>query len=443
MSASAAAAPRWRAATTRADPLRLVGPGALIVSVAAAAWIAAGAADGPTWIQLPSHTAPAWVLGVLHGVWPLSPEALSAGLLVLGAAYAIALWCAPSIPLRIALAAVVLANLAFTLGPTIVSSDVFGYIAYARELVRGLNPYLSAPAVLGHDAVLPFVYWTHQPSPYGPLFTVLSAPLGLLSPAGALWVYKALAGLAAVTIAWLVARLAPRRGLDPARAAIFVGLNPVLLFYAVSGAHNDLIAVALMTGALALAVTRSERPGGGAAMAVAAAAVKVTVGLALPFVLLLAHRRGRAAGVAGLAVAAVGVAAVALFGTHLFGQVQRITTDARFDIAGSGPDLLARALGTHITTTLRTACTGAAGVVAVAMLVRAWVGADAVAAAGWALAALLASIASLAPWYLVWLLPFAALGRSRGLRITALLATAYLLGAHLPALGGQPWLSAP
>ena len=77
------------------------------------------------------------------------------------------------------------------------------------------------------------------------------------------------------------------------------------------------------------------------------------------------------------------------------------------------------------------------------MLARAWRGADPIAAAGWAFAALLASIASLAPWYLVWLLPFAALGRSRALWVTALLATAYLLAVHLPALGGQPWLSTP
>ena len=37
--------------------------------------------------------------------------------------------------------AIVLANVAFTLGPTIVSTDVFGYIAYARELAsHGLDP---------------------------------------------------------------------------------------------------------------------------------------------------------------------------------------------------------------------------------------------------------------------------------------------------------------
>jgi hypothetical protein len=68
-------------------------------------------------------------------------------------------------------------------------------------------------------------------------------------------------------------------------------------------------------------------------------------------------------------------------------------------------------------------------------------GGDAITAAGWAFLALIASIASLAPWYLAWLMPLAALGRSRRLRMVSLLATAYLILVHLPALGGEPWLS--
>ena len=90
--------------------------------------------------------------------------------------------------MRVALGAVALANLAFTLGPTLVSTDVFGYIAYAREAAaHGVNPYLSAPASIPHDPILQFVYWKGQPSPYGPLFTLLSLPLGLTSPPLALW----------------------------------------------------------------------------------------------------------------------------------------------------------------------------------------------------------------------------------------------------------------
>jgi len=53
------------------------------------------------------------------------------------------------------------------------------------------------------------------------------------------------------------------------------------------------------------------------------------------------------------------------------------------------------------------------------------------------------SIASLAPWYLVWLLPLAALGRSVPLRAVAIAGTLYLIAVHLPALGGKPWIAGP
>jgi hypothetical protein len=82
-----------------------------------------------------------------------------------------------------------------------------------------------------------------------------------------------------------------------------------------------------------------------------------------------------------------------------------------------------------------------AALCALAALVWAWRGKDWVTAAGWAFLALIASIASLAPWYLVWVLPFAALSRSRALTVVALAATGYLVVVHMPALGYVPWLS--
>ena len=169
--------------------------------------------------------------------------------------------------------------------------------------------------------------------------------------------------------------------------------------------------------------------------AVAAAAVKLTLGLALPFILIGARRRGAAARGAMLAIVAIGVPTLVLFGWHFFDQLHRIVSDNQFDIAFSAPDRLAALLGQHIGPFVRAACTAGAGLAAVLAIVAAWRGADPIAAAGWAFLALLASIASLAPWYLVWLLPFAAVARSRPLWIAALLATLYLVAVHMPALG--------
>jgi alpha-1,6-mannosyltransferase len=425
----------------RSSPPTAVGVGALAAAVGASAWIATGAAGSGYLLQLPTGASPHWIDGPLRTLGAaLGAHGLSAALAVLLGSYLVALACAGAIPLRVALGAVALANLAFTLGPTLVSTDVFGYIAYAREAAaHGLNPYLSAPASIPHDPILQFVYWKAQPSPYGPLFTVLSLPLGLTSPALALWSYKALAGAASIALALLAAAVARDRGLNPARAAVFVGVNPVLLFYAVSGAHNDLHGALLLTLAVLLVVRGREAAGGVAA--VAAIAIKVTLGLALPFVLIGARRRWAAATGMALGFAAVGIPSLLLFGPHLLDQVHRIASEHLFDTAFSGPDRLATALGIHIGSGIRLACTAGAATVALAMIAGAWRGGDWITAAGWAFLALLAAIASLAPWYLVWLLPLAAASPSRSLRAATVLATLYLIGVHLPALGGQPWLT--
>jgi Glycosyltransferase family 87 len=435
------------AATERSTPrgaASVLGLSALAAVLCGSVYLAVGAAGGTYLLELPTTASPGWITGPLgtlagHGNW-LQPAQLSAGLIVMIGGYLVALACAGSISTRLALGTVVLANLAFTLGPTIVSTDVFGYIAYGRELaLHGLDPYVSPPLALAHDSILRFVYWQHQPSPYGPLFSIASAPLGFVSGAVALWTYKLAAGAAGIAIALVVSSIARQRGLDPARAAIFVGLNPAVLFYAVSGAHNDLLAVCLVV--IGLALIRRGMEGRGAGAAVAGAAIKLTVGLALPFLVIAARRRGRAVRGAAIAMVLLGVPTLVLFGSHFVDQVHRIATDPLFDTLFSGPDRLAAALGTHITPAIRTLCTSAAGLIALAAFIAAWRGADAVAAAGWAFLALVASVASFAPWYLVWLLPFAALGHSRPLRVATLLVTLYVIAVHVPAFGGVPWLS--
>ena len=418
----------------------VIGAAALTAAVSVAWWIAAGAAGGSYLLSLATGVNPSWSDGPLRALgFSLSPSSFSVALIAFAAAYAVALACADSISLRWALGAVALANLAFTLAPSIVSTDVFGYVAYAREAAHGLNPYVSPPAALGHNSILPLVFWQNEPSPYGPLFTLSSAPLGFLSASAAFWVYKAAAGAAGLALAWLVAAVARARNLSPSRAALFVGLNPVLLLYAVAGAHNDLLAVAFVAAAIGL--LQRGRESAAVAAVVAGAAVKVTLGLALPFVLLGARRRGAALRGAAFALVALGVPTLAVFGPHIFDQLHRITSQQRFDITFSGPRELSDALGRPIDSLVRALCTGAAAAVALVQIVRAARGADYLATSGWAVLALLASIASLAPWYLVWLLPLAAVARSRPLRAAALLATGYLLAVHLPALGGVPFLT--
>jgi hypothetical protein len=66
-------------------------------------------------------------------------------------------------------------------------------------------------------------------------------------------------------------------------------------------------------------------------------------------------------------------------------------------------------------------------VVLVALLVRTWRGADWIASAGWATLALMVAVAWLVPWYIVWLIPLAALALSPRLELAALAMTAFMV----------------
>ena len=53
-------------------------------------------------------------------------------------------------------------------------------------------------------------------------------------------------------------------------------------------------------------------------------------------------------------------------------------------------------------------------------------------ACGWATVAVIVTLSWTLPWYIVWLLPFAALSRSRGLRVAAVLLGIYIYLAWMP-----------
>ncbi len=63
-----------------------------------------------------------------------------------------------------------------------------------------------------------------------------------------------------------------------------------------------------------------------------------------------------------------------------------------------------------------------------------WRRRDWLSAAGWATVALIASLAWLMPWYVVWVLPLAALGTSVRLRRVSLVLTVFLVLTFLPVV---------
>jgi alpha-1,6-mannosyltransferase len=341
---------------------------------------------------------------------------------------------------RVVLVSILAFHAMVLLGPPLFSSDVFSYTAYARiGAVYGANPYVHGPAAFPLEALHPLIgqQWLATPTVYGPAFTALSylfVPFGI---AGGVLAYKLVAAASSLALVYLVWRAAELRGLDPARAAALVGLNPVIVVFGVGGGHNDLLMLALLVAAVY--VLLREREGSGGGLMVAATAVKLTAGLLLPFALAarresahrLLGRRDLLLG-AALAAAAIFLGAYLLFGT---GPLQMLAT-LRANQAQGGthsiPGFLLGALGaTDLIGPVDTALTVVFLGVLAWLLRKVWRGQlDWIAGAGWATVALLLTTGFLVPWYVAWLIPLAALSRGRGL----LVATVLLTGVGLTTL---------
>lgn len=403
--------------------------------------IAAGAAAAPSAALTPSSGGgfPPWFAGPLAALPGVGLSKAGAWLLLaaMGACYLAVLALAGSVTARAAVAAIGFLHLVFALAPPLLSTDLFGYLAAARVgALEGLSPYSAGAGALAGDPVSPYLVWRSRPNPYGPLFTVATYPLASLSVAGGLWTIKALtaaASLGTVALVWRAARGLAR---DPVPAALYVGLNPLLVVWGVGGGHNDLPMMLLATGAVALLVSRRDVLGG-ATMA-GATAIKASAGLLLPPLVIGAYRRGRAlAGVVGggtvallLAVAVVGPA-VAELPTELGRQAELVSVYGPAQLAGEALGLGGATPGVRLAGTLMVIAA------LVLLCVRVWRGGDPIAAAGWTVLVALAATAWLMPWYVVWVLPLAALATpGRALRAASLGLCAFIVAtrASLPVL---------
>jgi hypothetical protein len=362
------------------------------------------------------------------------------------AAYLGALALAPRLDRRLVWMAIAALLVLFACLPPLLSHDVYSYVDYARLAVRhGLDPYVHAPQSAPGDQAFANVTWTETTSAYGPLFTLATYPLAWLPVEAAVYLLKAASAASVLAIAYLVARLAPARGIDPTRAAAFVALNPLVLVHVAGGPHNDGIAVLLMTLGTASVLNAREISAGTAFTA--AIAVKSSAAVAIPFALLATLNQpptglkaiyisalspvGRfLVGVAGAAVVIGGVAWIGfgwdwLHAFALAGENQGRTSHMSIPITtarltGLDPDWV------------RTAFLSLYAALVAYLLIRTYRGGDWLRATAWAITGLLLATAWLLPWYLLWPLPAAALSRDRAVQLLLLGLTAYQLGARIP-----------
>jgi hypothetical protein len=192
-----------------------------------------------------------------------------------------------------------------------------------------------------------------------------------------------------------------------------------------------------------------------------AAAIKASAGILLPVVLagMLRSPRRLVAVLLGMAgaVALIGAASLAAFGLH----IPDLSTQGSLVTNESVPNLLGLALGAGGETETLRLLMSAVLVASVFLCgLQAWrrpppahlagtvssragpaLGAPGgpadrlLTASGWANVALLVTLSWVLPWYVLWVLPFAALSSSRRLRTGALVLGVYLVISWAPASG--------
>jgi Glycosyltransferase family 87 len=333
---------------------------------------------------------------------------------------------ARAISKRWAIALIVALHAIVFVGPILLSTDVFSYIAYARMGVEhGLNPYTHGPASIVGDPVFRYVGhdWRRVATAYGPLYTLLSYPLAPLGVVGALWAMKLVAVIASAGTLVLTWRCARERGFDPLTAILVVGLNPLYVIYGVAGAHNDLIMMLAMMGAVSLMVVgrpSGRREASAAGVVVAGALVKATVAVLLPF--MVVSRRRLAPIVGALAALGAGLlAGYAVFGAQGINVVAALNRDAAFVSSDSFATEIAHLFGKPGVFPVDHDLLKLALVAVVAQLLwRTWRGYDWVAASGWALLAISVTSTWLLAWYILWPLPLAVVSRDRRLLVATL-----------------------
>jgi hypothetical protein len=347
------------------------------------------------------------------------------------------------------------------------------------EIVHGLNPYTTIPALEPHnDPTFMLSNWHGLLSPYGPLFTLFTLAIVGLGVAGSFWALKIVLltmSLATIRLMWSCAGLLGRNRLS---AALFIGLNPIVLVWGLGADHNDFFMIfAIVLGMYLLLRARNARellvrepgtvgpsasaphsslrarlrqalawidgaprplplgePGWwwefGAGLALAGAvAVKASAAILIPVVLAGSARRLRLS--AGLLTGfiVVAMATLSAFGPNLPNLLQQ---DALVIPAGI-PNLIGYGVGFG-------GDAGGVRIVFTAVLIAAVIGCSVWAwrTREWLLPCavvtlvLLITLSWTLPWYLIWLLPFAGLAQGRRIRIAVLVVGAYLFISWMP-----------
>jgi hypothetical protein len=201
---------------------------------------------------------------------------LAIALVIVGAGYLVAIVALDRGPSgsmgakRTVIGFMLLFQLTLLLMPGIFSTDVFSYLIYGQLAgVHGLNPYVVPPAFLAGNPLLEWIYpdWQALPSPYGPLWTAITAAMApwleSLDVSDQVLVHKLSMNAVHLTnvalLAWLLKRSLAEHA-HGARLTAFTifAWNPLLLLEVAGNGHNDgLMLTLLLAGLVPIARRRS------------------------------------------------------------------------------------------------------------------------------------------------------------------------------------------
>jgi len=271
-----------------------------------------------SWLLWPTHLLfpgkPTWL--TIHTPYRVpAPQALAwqeTGLLFAGfaAIFALYLLAIRLLPQRVTqqyiLTSTAILGLLCVLFPAMPSQDTFSYIAYARMgVIYHLNPLVALPTAIAKDPVYPYVFWIHQPSIYGPTWTIITCVMqwaalaiglkSILTMTLLLRLFGLAMHLASTQLIWVLIgslqRLTGRISLKTRLlATLAFAWNPLLLLEACISGHNDATMLVLILLALWFLLPRQENKAQSyiiaAVLLAMATSLKVTIVVFFPLLLL-------------------------------------------------------------------------------------------------------------------------------------------------------------
>jgi hypothetical protein len=348
--------------------------------------------------------------------------------------------------------------------PPTLSDDVLRYLWDGKVAAAGLNPYALPPAA---DRLSPLRDETWRRLPHSQVATVYP-PLSVAAFSIAsrmpipLFTWKTMISAADLLACWLLLGVARRLGVPPGRT-VWYAWNPLVTLEVAGMGHVDALGVAAVVAVVLCLLSKPQKTGRIASWAAAGVLAKLVPLAAFPMWARQSGRPWRFLGLAG-GLVALGLAPVVVasrgvppglvaygvsweYDGPVYEPLWRV-----LDEAGAAP-ALARGLDhykawsknwwglnfiyPYLYPRFLAKLLLAAGIGAVVLASLRW--RDPVVSTGRLFGALLLLSATVYPWYLLWVLPWAALRRHTAwLALSALILLSYL--PEIPGVSLWPWV---